>query len=166
MQPQPHQYYMKMALKQAQIAYDDGEVPAGCVIVHGTNVIGRAHNQVELLKDATAHAEMIALTQAASALGDWRLADTVLYVTKEPCAMCAGAIVLARVPVVVFGAADPQRGGAVSNFNILDNPQLNHRCRIVTGVMEKECRGVLQDFFREQRRKQDETANPSPTGKN
>jgi tRNA(adenine34) deaminase len=110
-------------------------------------VIGSAHNQVELLKDPTAHAEMIAITQAAAAVGDWRLADTTLYVTKEPCAMCAGAIVLARIPRVVFGTPDPQRG-AVSVFNILRHPQLNHRCDVTAGVLEEECRALLREFFR------------------
>ena len=114
-------------------------------------VIGRAHNQVELLKDATAHAEMIAITQAAAALGDWRLTGTVLYVTKEPCAMCAGAIVLARIPTVVFGAADPRRGGAVSVFNILQHPALNHRCEVIGGVLEEECAALLRGFFRDKR---------------
>ena len=154
-----HERYMRMALQQAQQASEEGEVPTGCVIVNGDPVtrprtgpiIGRAHNQVELLKDPTAHAEMIAITQAASAVGDWRLSGAVLYVTKEPCAMCAGAIVLARVATVVYGAADPKRGGAVSVFGILDHPQLNHRCEVMSGVLEEECRTMLQDFFRARR---------------
>jgi tRNA(adenine34) deaminase len=151
---------MRMALRQAEQALAEGEVPAGCVIVRavtgqqaGSRIVGQAHNQVELLKDPTAHAEMIAITQAAEAIGDWRLTDTVLYVTKEPCPMCAGAIVHARIPTVVFGVADPQRGGAVSVFNILDHPQLNHRCTIITGVLEDECRDLLQSFFRTRRKK-------------
>jgi tRNA(adenine34) deaminase len=151
--------YMGLALQQAVRAAEDGEVPTGCVIVNGAArgalepgaVIGRAHNQTERLKDPTAHAEMIAITQAAAAVGDWRLTDTVLYVTKEPCAMCAGAIVLARIPKVVFGTADPRRGGAVSVFPILDHPALNHRCTVLQGVLEAECRAVLQAFFREKR---------------
>lgn len=148
--------YMGLALREAYAARDRGEVPAGCVIVDGSagrsgSILGRAHNQTVLLKDPTAHAEMIAITQAAAARGDWRLTDTVLYVTKEPCAMCAGAIVLARIPRVVFGLADPLRGGAVSVFNILRHPQLNHRCEVVGGVMEVECREVLQEFFKEKR---------------
>ena len=146
MRPKTHEDYMKLALDQAQQAAEEGETPAGCVIVYQPPdgptgsaplspgaVIGRAHNQVERLKDPTAHAEMIAITQAASALGDWRLTDAVLYVTKEPCAMCAGAIVLARIPLVVYGTPDPQRGGAASVFNILQNPALNHRCDILPG---------------------------------
>lgn len=148
---------MRLAIKQAETAREKGEVPTGCVIIRtrqqddqpALSIIGRAHNQVEMLHDPTAHAEMIAITQAASAVGDWRLADTILYVTKEPCAMCAGAIVLARIPLVVFGVPDPQRGGAVSVFNILNHKALNHRCDIVSGVLEEECRAILQGFFRE-----------------
>lgn len=146
-----HEHYMQLALREAQLSADAGEVPVGAIIVREGTVIGRAHNQTELLKDPTAHAEMIAITQAASAVGDWRLTDTTLYVTKEPCPMCAGAIVLARIPIVVFGAPDPQRGGAVSVFNILNHPQLNHRPEIVQGVLEEPCRAMLQAFFKERR---------------
>jgi tRNA(adenine34) deaminase len=154
-----HERYMRSAIREAEKAVSDGEVPAGCVIVRrkpgsaaaAMEIIGRAHNQVERLRDPTAHAEMIAITQAAAAVGDWRLTDTALYVTKEPCAMCAGAIVLARIPLVVFGARDERRGGAVSVFNILDHSALNHRCEVVEGVLAEECRGLLQDFFREKR---------------
>ena len=153
----PHVRYMQMAIRQAVDAMEEEEVPTGCVIVRRppgggpARVIGQAHNQVETLKDPTAHAEILAITQAAAALGDWRLTDTVLYVTKEPCAMCAGAIVLARIPLVVFGAPDPKRGGAVSVFNILNHPQLNHRCEVIQGVMESDCRTLLQEFFRARR---------------
>jgi tRNA(adenine34) deaminase len=155
--PRGHEYYMDQALRQARRAAEAGEVPTGCVIAGppgedgARTIIGRAHNQVELLKDPTAHAEMIAITQAASALGDWRLEDTVLYVTKEPCSMCAGAIILARVPLVVYGCPDPKRGGN-SVFSILNHPGLNHRCEVVAGVREGECRDVLQAFFAERRR--------------
>ena len=153
-----HEIYMRLALSQASAAADEGEVPAGCVILNTDPgrppetpaIIGRAHNQVELLKDPTAHAEMIAITQAAAATGDWRLTNTVLYVTKEPCAMCAGAIVLARIPTVVFGASDPARGGQ-SVFNLLRHPALNHRCRVVPGVLEDECSRLLTGFFRPRR---------------
>jgi len=156
----PHEYFMALALKEAHKAADAGEVPAGCIIINTAEdreipagaIIGKAHNQTELLKDPTAHAEMIAITQAASTIGDWRLTDTILYVTKEPCSMCAGGIVLARVPTVVYGVPDPKRGGAQSIFNILDHPNLNHRCEVITGVMEAECREVLQAFFRQRRR--------------
>ena len=154
-----HEKHMRAALRQAEKAFEEQEVPAGCVIVDMLPVrtggiprlIGAAHNQTELLKDPTAHAEMIAITQAASARGDWRLTDTILYVTKEPCAMCAGAIVLARIPIVVFGAPDPKRGGAVSVFNILNHEQLNHRAEIVSGILEEECRSILQSFFQARR---------------
>ncbi len=154
-----HEQQMRAALRKAEKAFEEGEVPTGCVIVDMqpvksggmARIIGSAHNQTELLKDPTAHAEMIAITQAASARGDWRLTDTVLYVTKEPCAMCAGAIVLARIPLVVFGATDPKRGGAVSVFNILDHDQLNHRADVISGVMEQECRSLLRSFFQARR---------------
>ncbi len=168
-----HEHYMQMALREAQQAAKEDEVPTGCIIVKLPDednssgeqlydnassfpcgqVIGRAHNQVERLSDPTAHAEMIAITQAASAFGDWRLTNTVLYVTKEPCAMCAGAIVLARIPTIVFGVADPKRGGAVSVFNIVQHPDLIHRAEVISGVLENECRGILQNFFREKRAK-------------
>ncbi len=132
----PDETWMRKALGQARQAAEDGDVPVGAVIVRGAAVLGQAHNQVERLKDPTAHAEMIAITQAAAALGDWRLLDTVLYVTKEPCPMCAGAINLARIPRVVFGAPDPQGAG------VLKCPE------ITRGVLEAECRDLLQDFFR------------------
>ena len=151
---------MHLALREAERAAECGEVPTGCIIVRASPetgeplglsaVIGRAHNQTELLHDPTAHAEMIAITQAANALGDWRLLDTILYVTKEPCAMCAGAIIQARIPTVVYGLPDPLRGG-ISVFGILDHPQLNHRAEIVTAILEDECRHLLQSFFRSKR---------------
>lgn len=159
MEEQLHQHYMNMALRQARTAADEGEVPTGCVIVHAAamqgegghpRLIASAHNQTELLKDPTAHAEMIAITQAAAALGDWRLTDTILYVTKEPCVMCAGAIVLARIPLLVYGVPDPARGG-VSVFNLLDRPELNHRCEVVQGILADECRTMLREFFRARR---------------
>ncbi|MBN1268486.1 MAG: nucleoside deaminase [Kiritimatiellae bacterium] len=146
-----HEKYMRLALKQAVAAAEAGEVPVGAVIIHQGRIIGQAHNQVELLKDPTAHAELIAITQAASALGDWRLTDTVLYVTKEPCPMCAGAIVQARIPLVVWGMTDPLRGGAVSVFNILRHEGLNHRAECVSGVLEEECKALVQAFFRSRR---------------
>lgn len=142
---------MRMALQQAQLAADAGEVPVGAIIFCGTRLIGRAHNQVETLKDPTAHAEIIAITQAASALGDWRLTGTTLYVTKEPCVMCAGAIVLARIHTVVYGTVDPTRGGARSVFQVLDHPQLNHRTNIIEGILGTECRSLLRSFFQNRR---------------
>ena len=161
--PEFHAYFMRLALREASKAAEAGEVPTGCVIVQqpqrpdlpfaAVNVLARAHNQTETLKDATAHAEMIALTQASAALGDWRLTGTVLYVTKEPCSMCAGALVLARVPLVVWGLSDPKRGGH-SVFSILNHPELNHRPKILPGVLEPECRELFQAFFRARRREE------------
>jgi len=147
-------YFMGEALRQAARALEAEEVPIGAVIVRGGKIIARAFNQVESLKDATAHAEMLALTQAQAAAGDWRLTDCMLYVTKEPCPMCAGAIVHTRLARVVFGAADPKGGAAGSALNLLQFPTLNHRCEITGGVREAECRALLQNFFSEQRRKQ------------
>ena len=140
--------YMRLALKQARMAAANKEVPVGAVIFQGTTLLAQAHNQVEMLHDPTAHAEILAITQAAAALGDWRLADTVMYVTKEPCPMCAGAIVLARIPIVVWGLTDPQRGGAVSAFKIFQSETLNHRTDYVADVMKDECQQVMQDFFK------------------
>ncbi|MDD4102475.1 MAG: nucleoside deaminase [Kiritimatiellae bacterium] len=158
--PEFHAHCMRLALRQAGAAAEVGEVPTGCVIIKrpesadrplaAVKVLARAHNQTETLKDATAHAEMIALTQASAALGDWRLTDTVMYVTKEPCPMCAGAIVLARVPFVVWGVSDPKRGGHTV-FSILDHQGLNHRPQIIRDVLEQECRAMLQGFFRSRR---------------
>ena len=128
--------YMRLALRQAEEAIEADDVPVGAVIVHGKTVIARAHNQTELLKDPTAHAEMIAITQAASAIGDWRLTECTLYVTKEPCPMCAGAIALARIPRVIFGAYDPLNSGLVKSAEVSG------------GVLEEECKALLQDFFK------------------
>ncbi|MGA9780114.1 MAG: tRNA adenosine(34) deaminase TadA [Limisphaerales bacterium] len=148
---QSDDYFMREALRQAAKAYEAGEVPVGAVIVREGHVIARAFNQVELLKDATAHAEMLALTQAEEVTGDWRLTDCTLYVTKEPCPMCAGAIVHTRLARVVFGASDPKAGAAGSAMNLLQFPSLNHHCGITRGVRETECRCLLQNFFTEQR---------------
>src|SRR5213595_1570415 len=142
---------MREALRQAKKAYEADEVPVGAVVVRAGRIIGRAYNQVELLKDATAHAEMLALTQAEAAVGDWRLVDCDLYVTKEPCAMCAGALVQVRMRRVVFGCADLQSGGAGGIINLLQHPALNHHCDITSGVLQNECAAILQDFFRKKR---------------
>jgi tRNA(adenine34) deaminase len=150
-EPPADEYFMREALRQALKAGKADEVPVGAVIVRAGKVIARAHNQVELLKDATAHAEMLALTQAEAAVGDWRLLDCDLYVTKEPCAMCAGALVHTRVRRVIFGCADPAAGAAGSVINLLQMPTLNHRCDIAAGVLQDECAGILQSFFRERR---------------
>jgi tRNA(adenine34) deaminase len=145
------EFFMGDALRQAARAYEAGEVPVGAVIVREGRIIARAFNQVELLKDATAHAEMLALTQAEEIVGDWRLTGCVLYATKEPCPMCAGAIVHTRVSRVVFGASDSKSGAAGSAMNLLQCPALNHRCEITGGVREAECRALLQSFFARQR---------------
>ena len=146
-----HEARMRMALRQARLAAEAGEVPVGAVIFNGGELAGQAWNQTQLLKDPTAHAEMLAITQAASAAGDWRLVDSILYVTKEPCPMCAGAIVLARIPLVVWGMSDPLRGGAVSRFQILQSAELNHRAEVLTGVLKAECTAIIQEFFQKRR---------------
>ena len=150
-EPTRDEYFMREALRQAQKACDTGEVPVGAVVVFAGKIIGRAHNQVELLKDATAHAEMLALTQAEAAVGDWRLTECELYVTKEPCPMCAGALVHTRVRRVIFGCADPAAGAAGSVMNLLQMPRFNHRCEIASGILQDECGAILQDFFRRRR---------------
>jgi tRNA(adenine34) deaminase len=150
---QSDHYFMGEALRQATKAYQAEEVPVGAVVVRGGRVIARAYNQVELLKDATAHAEMLAITQAETLVGDWRLSECTLYVTKEPCPMCAGAIVHVRLGRVVFGAPDPKAGAAGGVLNLLQFPSFNHRCEITSGVREGECRSLLQGFFVEQRAK-------------
>src|SRR5229473_7613436 len=143
--------FMRAALRLAAKAYEANEVPVGAVVVRGGKIIGRAYNQVELLKDATAHAEMLALTQAEAAVGDWRLLDCDLYVTKEPCAMCAGALVQVRIRRVVFGCADVRGGAAGSVMNLLQQTAFNHQCEITAGVLEKECATILREFFQKQR---------------
>ena len=144
-------YFMGEALRQAAKAYELGEVPVGAVVVREGRIIARAFNQVEALKDATAHAEMLALTQAENAVGDWRLTDCTLYVTKEPCPMCAGAVVHTRLARVVFGAGDPKGGAAGGALNLLQFPTLNHQCEITAGVRLEECRALLKSFFAGQR---------------
>ena len=163
-------YFMKMALREAEKAASDGEVPTGCIVVEPAvaepahdghpavidpnpalaRILGRAHNQTEGLSDATAHAEMLALTSAMAAKGNPRLVGARLYVTKEPCPMCAGAIVLARPSVVVWGVSDPKRGGGTV-FDIFGHPGMNHHPEIATGVLEDESRDILQRFFRDRR---------------
>lgn len=144
--------FMRQALRLAEKAGQAGEVPVGAVVVQAGRVIARAHNQVELLKDATAHAEMLAVTQAEAAVGDWRLNDCDLYVTKEPCPMCAGALVHVRMRRVIFGCADERGGAAGGLINLLQMPTLNHRCEISAGVLRDECAALLQDFFRSRRK--------------
>jgi tRNA(adenine34) deaminase len=149
--PPSDEHFMREALRQAAKAYGADEVPVGAVVARAGKIIARADNQVELLKDATAHAEMLALTQAEAAVGDWRLTDCDLYVTKEPCAMCAGALVHVRIHRVVVGCADPRAGAAGSVINLLQLPSLNHRCEITSGVLQAECAAILQEFFRKRR---------------
>ena len=138
---------MRLALREAERAGEAGDVPIGAVIVHGGEVVGAAGNEREVRADPTAHAEILALREAAKALGGWRVPDSVLYVTLEPCAMCAGAIVLARVPRVVFGATDPKAGAAGSVFDILDEPRLNHRPQVDGGLLAGESSDLLSSFF-------------------
>ena len=144
--------YMREALRLAAQGAARGEVPVGAVVVREGRIIARAGNQVEQLKDATAHAEMLALTQAEESIGDWRLTECTLYVTKEPCPMCAGAAVHTRLARVVYGVSDPKGGAAGSVMNLLQFPSLNHRCAITGGVREAECRALLQNFFTGRRR--------------
>ena len=150
---QSDQYFMGEALRQAAKAYDAEEVPVGAVVVRNGRIIARAYNQVEMLKDATAHAEMLVLTQAEQAVGDWRLNDCTLYITKEPCPMCAGAIVHCRIGRVVYGVSDSKAGAAGSAMNLLQFPTLNHQCDITKSVREQECKTLLKSFFLEQRTK-------------
>src|SRR5919109_1370995 len=142
-EPPTDQYFMREALRLAQKAYKADEVPVGSVVVRDGKIIARAYNQVELLKDATAHAEMLALTAAEAAVGDWRLTDCDLYITKEPCPMCAGAIVHTRVRRVIFGCADVRAGAAGTVINLLQHNSLNHQAQIVSGVLHDECAAIL-----------------------
>src|SRR5438874_8799784 len=140
-------YFMHLALREAERALEHEDVPIGAVIVRGGEVLAAAHNERELRQDPTAHAEMLALREASQAVGSWRVLDAVLYVTLEPCAMCAGAIVLARIPRVVFGARDPKAGAGGSVVNVLDVPQFNHRPQVESGLLADECASLLRGFF-------------------
>jgi tRNA(adenine34) deaminase len=151
-QQQMDERYMRMAIDAAFIAEENGDVPIGTVIVHEGRVIARAYNQREQLKDPTAHAEIIALTQAAAALGMWRLHGCTIYVTLEPCPMCAGALVLARLDRLVYGCVDPKTGACGSLYDIVRDGRLNHRLEVTTGVLADDCGRLLQDFFRQRRR--------------
>ncbi len=146
-----HDYFMQLALQEAEHAMAENEVPVGAVIVHEGRIIAAAHNQREQLRDPTAHAEMIAITQAAALRGSWRLDGCTLYVTLEPCAMCAGAILQARIPTVVYGAADPKAGAVQTLYHLLEDPRLNHRAEIVSGVLAEACGQILTRFFQQQR---------------
>jgi len=143
--------YMQLAIKQAEIAAENGDVPIGAVIVHEDQIIAKAYNQRELLKDPTAHAEIIALTQAAAALDSWRLNGCIIYVTLEPCPMCAGALVLARIDRLVYGCDDPKTGAVKSLYNIVQDERLNHHVEVTSGVLADDCATLLSDFFARRR---------------
>jgi tRNA(adenine34) deaminase len=141
------EYFMRLAIREAERALEHDDVPIGAVVVREGEVVGAAHNERELRQDPTAHAEILALRQAAVAVGSWRVLDSVLYVTLEPCAMCAGAIVLARVPRVVYGTVDPKAGAAGSVLDVLAEPRLNHRPEVAGGLLAAECAALLTEFF-------------------
>jgi tRNA(adenine34) deaminase len=145
------EYFMQLAIREAQRAPEHGDVPIGAVVVRDGEVLGAGHNERELRQDPTAHAEVIALREAARALGSWRVLESVLYVTLEPCAMCAGAIVLGRVPRVVFGCADPKAGAAGSVLDVLGEARLNHRPEVAGGLLAADCAALLTDFFASRR---------------
>ena len=145
------EYFMRLALREAERAEEHDDVPIGCVVVHDGEVVGTGRNERELRRDPTAHAEILALREASSRLGSWRVLDSVLYVTLEPCAMCAGAIVLARVPRVVYGTVDPKAGAAGSVLDVLAEPRLNHRPEVAGGLLADECAELLRAFFQSRR---------------
>jgi len=147
------EFFMKEALKQAQKAYDEDEVPIGAVAVYKNQIIGRGHNQTERLQDPTAHAEIIAITAAANALSSWRLKDVDIYTTVEPCIMCAGALVLARVRRIIFGTRDEKFGGCGSVFDIVNEKRLNHQIKITEGILKEQAAGLLKSFFEKKRKK-------------
>ena len=150
--PGGHGRYMLAALQEAQAAADADEVPIGAVIAYEDKIIARAHNQRQTLSDPTAHAEMIALTQAAAYIGDWRLTGCTMYVTLEPCPMCAGALVLARIDQLVYGPTDPKAGACETLYQIVTDPRLNHRIEVISGFMAEPCQAILQEFFAKKRR--------------
>ncbi|MBZ0109787.1 MAG: tRNA adenosine(34) deaminase TadA [Candidatus Scalindua rubra] len=146
-----HEYYMRQAIAEAKKAFEKDEVPVGAIIVYNNSVIAKAHNQREMLLDPTAHAEMIAITQASAYLQNWRLSDTTVYITLEPCTMCAGALVQARVKNLVYGAKDEKYGACESTVNLVNDPRFNHRMNVISGVLEDECSLLLKQFFLEKR---------------
>jgi tRNA(adenine34) deaminase len=148
-----HTEFMRIALQQAEAGLLAEEVPVGAVVVHGGRIVGAAHNQRETLRDATAHAEIIAITQASQALDSWRLANCTLYATLEPCPMCAGAVLQARIPRLVYGAADPKAGAVDTLYRMLDDSRLNHRAEVISGLLAEPCGEILTRFFRAQREK-------------
>jgi len=146
-----HQHFMSIALKEAEIAYEQNEVPVGAVVVKNEVVIAKAHNQVELLQDPTAHAEIIAIGAAANHIGAWRLQGCTLYVTLEPCPMCAGAILLSRLDRIVFGAYDPKMGACSTLYNVVQDERLNHRVEVIAGIMDDDAKLLLREFFEKKR---------------
>jgi tRNA(adenine34) deaminase len=146
-----HEHFMQQAIREAEQAFREDEVPVGAVIVHNDRIVGAAHNQREQLRDPTAHAEMIAITQAAESLRSWRLDGCTMYVTLEPCPMCAGAILLARMPLLVYGATDPKAGSVDSLFHLLNDPRLNHRVQVIPHVLAVQCGEILSRFFQGKR---------------
>lgn len=148
---QHHQRFMSKALLLAEQAYDDGEIPVGALVVRNNQIIGKGYNQTERLNDPTAHAEMLAISAACSTLEQKYLTDCTLYVTKEPCPMCAGALVWSKIKCIVFGAIDSKAGACGSLFNITNNPKLNHRIEIIQGILERECEELLKTFFQQRR---------------
>ena len=144
-----HEYYMQQAVAEAKKAFERDEVPVGTIIVYENKIIARSHNQREMLLDPTAHAEMIAITQASAYLQNWRLSDTTIYVTLEPCAMCAGALVQARVKTLVYGTKDKKYGACESLINLVNEPRFNHRLNVISGILEDECSELLKQFFLE-----------------
>ena len=155
-----HEYYMKLALKEAKKAYKLGEVPIGCVIVYKDEIIGKGYNRRNTDKSTLAHAEISAIKKASKVIGDWRLEECTLYVTLEPCQMCSGAIVQARIPTVVMGCMNPKAGCAGSILNILDMPQFNHQVQTINGILEEECSQMLTTFFKELRIKKKNGQDP------
>ena len=149
------EYFMQQALREAELAFEEDEVPIGAVAVFKNQIIGRGHNRTEHLQDPTAHAEIIAITAAANALGSWRLEGVTVYTTIEPCIMCAGALVLARVHKIVFGARDEKFGGCGSIFNLVQEDRLNHKIEVVEGIMQTQATGLMKEFFSKQREKKD-----------
>ncbi len=154
-------HFMREAIRQAERAAEEGEVPVGAVIVHEGQIIARAHNQMEMLRDATAHAEMIAITQASEAVGDWRLEGAEIYVTLEPCPMCAGALVLSRMGKIYYGADDPNAGACGTVFDIVQEKKLLHRIPVVKGVMGEVSAGMLRSFFQARRQEARRKKDPS-----
>jgi len=152
--PNTREWYMFEAYREARYAYNKGECPIGAVIVRDGEIVARAHNCKEVRKNALEHAEVIAIRKAASKLGDWRLSDCDMYVTLEPCTMCAGALVLSRIKNLYIGARDPKAGAVISVFNVLDEVKLNHHVNYCVGILEEECSNILKDFFRKLRKRQ------------